>query len=282
MDQRINNLKNCLIFKLIIFLILFMFLAGFILLTGCSTVLSKKEPIPITADKVYEILKTQKDNYIILDVRTKEEYDSGHLESAVLIPVDDLEARYGEIVKNKPLIVYCKSGRRSAKATVILVGKDFSPVYDMTGGIDAWKSKNYPVIVENTASGITEASNVSGETENTSTTSDTSEVTEINYITADELNTKLNNSEDVIILDVRSEDSYAISHIKGAVNIPYDKLEGKTGDLDKTKEIIIYCGNYDCGLSANAVSLLAKSGFKNIFALEGGIESWQEKSYPVE
>jgi rhodanese-related sulfurtransferase len=259
----LKDSKIFFIFRIIIILLIVMFLTGFILLAGCNTGLSKKEPIPITVEKVYEILKTQKDSFIILDVRIKEEFDSGHLDSAVLIPVDDLEVRYGEITKNRPIIVYCKSGRRSAKAADLLVGKDFSPVYEMIGGIDAWISKEYPVIVENSASGTTE-------------------VIEINYITADELNAKLNKNEDIIILDVRSEDSYMIEHIKDAVNIPYSELEGRTGDLDNTKEIIIYCDNYDCGLSKNAVSLLVKVGFKNVLALEGGIESWQDKGYPVE
>jgi len=131
-------------------------LAGLILLTGCSTGQSKKESIPITVDKVFEILKSQKDKYIILDVRTKEEFDSGHLESAILIPVDELEARYGKLSKNKPIIVYCRTGGRSAKAAAILVNKNFLPVYDMTGGIEARKLKGYPVIVEDFASGTTE------------------------------------------------------------------------------------------------------------------------------
>lgn len=277
-----RNLKIIFIFKITTILFIAIFLTGFILLIGCNTVLSKKEPMPITAEKVYEILITQKDNYIILDVRTKEEFDTGHLESAILIPVDDLEARYGELSKSKPVIVYCKSGSRSAKAAAILVSKGFLQVYDMTGGIEAWKSEGYQVIVENTASGTAEASNISGETENTSTTSDTSEVAEINYITADELNAKLNKNEDIIILDVRSEDSYMIEHIKNALNIPYRDLEGRTGELDNKKEIIVYCGNYDCGLSTNAVTLLIKTGFKNVYALEGGIESWQNSAYPVE
>lgn len=268
-----KNLKKIFIFKITIILFIAIFLTGSILLIGCSTLLSKKEPIPITAEKVYEILKTQKDNYIILDVRAKEEFDTGHLDSAVLIPVDDLEARYGELLKDKPIIAYCKSGRRSAKAAAILVGKGFSQVYDMAGGIEAWKSKEYPVIVENT---------VSGETENTSATSDTSEGTEIDYVTADWLNAKLNESEEIIILDVRSEDSFMVKHIKNAVNIPYRELEGRIGELDNTKEIIIYCSDYDCGLSTNAVTLLVKAGFKNVSALTGGIEGWQDKGYPVE
>jgi len=277
-----KSLKNSFLFKIIVIISITIFLTGSLFLTGCSTEQSKKEPIPITVDKVYEILKTQKDKYIILDVRTKEEFDSGHLDYVVLIPVDDLEARYGELTKNKPVIVYCRSGRRSAKAAAILVGKGFSPVYDMTGGIDAWKSRGYPVSVENTASGTTEASNLSEETENTLITGETSEVAEINYITADELNARLNKNEDIIILDVRSEDSYMIKHIKDAVNIPYWELGGRTGELDNTKEIIIYCSNYDCGLSTNAVTLLVKAGFKNVFAFEGGIESWHDKGYPVE
>lgn len=268
-----KDLKIFFVFKITVILSIAVFLTGFIFLAGCSTGQLKKESIPITIEEVYEILKTQKDNYIFLDVRTKEEFDSGHLDSAMLIPVDDLEARFGELTKSKPIIVYCKSGRRSSEAADILVSKDFSPVYEMTGGLDAWISKGYPVIVENT---------VSDETENTSTTSDTSEAIEINYITADELNAKINNNEDIIILDVRSEDTYMIEHIKDAVNIPYDELEGRTGELENTKEIIIYCGNYDCGLSTSAVTLLIKAGFKNVSALKGGIESWQNKGYPVE
>ena len=277
-----KDLKNIFIFKITIILIIVIFLTGIVWLTGCSKLLSKKETIPITAEKVYEIFKTQKDNYIILDVRTKEEFDSGHLDSAVLIPVDDLGARYGEIIKNKPVIIYCKSGIRSAKAAVILVNNGFSTVYDMTGGIDAWKSKGYPVIVENTASGTTEAANVTQESGNSTAANDTPDVTEINYITADELNSKLNKSEGIIILDVRSEDSYMVKHIKNAINIPYTELGGRSGELDSSKEIVVYCSNNDCGLSKNAVLLLIKAGFKNVLALEGGIESWQAKGYLVE
>ena len=310
-----KSLNNTFLLKIIAIITLAMFLLSFIFLAGCSEVLAKKEAVQLSVEKVLEILKTQKDSYIILDVRTKEEFASGHLDSAVLIPVDDLEARFGELEKNKPVIVYCRTGRRSAKAAAMLVGKGFSQVYDMTGGIDAWIGKGYPVIVEDIGSGTAEISsssvtsngqaadqdsgqassqslnqadsqeNIQGSTqqpENTTLAGETSSTVEVNYITADELNAKVANKEDIIILDVRSEDSYMVKHIKGAVNIPYREFEGRTGELDSSKEIIIYCSNYDCGLSMNAVTLLVRSGFKNVFALEGGIESWQDKGYPVE
>jgi rhodanese-related sulfurtransferase len=315
----VKRLKNTFLLKIIAISFLAMILAASLFLAGCSEILAKKEAIQISVEKVAEILKTQKDSYIILDVRTKEEFGSGHLERAVLIPVDELETRFGELAKDKPIIVYCRSGNRSAKAAAMLISKGFSPVYDMTGGINAWTGKGYPVIVENDGSGTTGASNsagtsdgqtagqntdqVSGQasgqssnqaesqessqgstqgTDNISAASDASAAEEVRYITADELNTKVTKSKDIIILDVRSEDSYMVKHIKGAVNIPYRDFGGRTGELDSSKEIIIYCSNNDCGLSANAVTMLAGLGFKNVSALKGGIESWLENGYPVE
>jgi phage shock protein E len=307
----LRSLKYQFLFKIILISSIITILIFTLLLSGCSEVLAKKEPVQITPEKVYEILKdqTQKDKYIILDVRTKEEFDSGHLDSAVLIPVEELETRYSEIDKNKPVIVYCRSGRRSAQAAATLVSKGFSPVYDMTGGINAWTSTGgYPVIIESSSSdkdattnqSANQAENLENNQGETSTqqsgdltsesdvssasdsAGDTSVTEGVRYVTADELNAKVTNGADIIILDVRSEDSYAIKHIKGAINIPYTEFEGRTGELDSSKEIIVYCSSFDCGLSANAASMLTKSGFKNVFALKGGIESWQTEGYPVE
>jgi len=303
-----KRIKNTFLLKIIFLSCLAIFLAATLILAGCSEVLAKKEPTKISPDKVAEILKTQKNSYIILDVRTREEFALGHLDSALLIPVDELETRYVELAKNIPVIVYCRSGSRSAKAAALLVSKGFSQVYDMAGGINAWVGKGYPVIVENASTPSisntnsqsssttvsTEASNAPQQEpdESITTTSDTTaattaatgntDISEVKHITADELNTKITKGDDIIILDVRSEDSYLVKHIKGAINIPYTDLQGRMGELDGSKEIIIYCSNYDCGLSSNAVTLLEKSGFKNVSALEGGIESWQTEGYPVE
>jgi phage shock protein E len=320
-----KRIKNTFLLKVIAISFLAIFLAGNLFFAGCSEVLAKKETTMISPEKVAEILKTQKDSYTILDVRTREEFDLGHLDSALLIPVDELETRYAELAKNIPVIVYCRSGSRSVKAAALLVSKGFSQVYDMAGGINAWTSKGYPVVVEDTSTPTmsatsasssttvpTEASNapqqepdeniataaVTATTPATTTTSaaattpttaaaaavatGNTDISEVKHITADELNAKVTKGEDIIILDVRSEDSYIVKHIKGAINIPYRDFEGRTGELDSSKEIIIYCSNYDCGLSSNAVILLEKSGFKNVSALEGGIESWQTKGYPVE
>jgi len=72
-------------------------------------------------------------NLVILDVRTQEEYDEGHLENAVLIPVSELESRLDELDVEDEILVYCRSGVRSATASQTLVDNGFSSVYNMLG-----------------------------------------------------------------------------------------------------------------------------------------------------
>jgi phage shock protein E len=99
----------------------------------------------ISPEEVYEIIKNNQD-YIILDVRTKEEFNEGHLEDAILIPVSELESRLDELPKDKPIITYCKSGVRSRNAANMLVENGFTQIYDM-GGILDWQEEGYPVEV---------------------------------------------------------------------------------------------------------------------------------------
>jgi len=98
----------------------------------------------ISVEEVYEIINTNQD-YIILDVRTPEEFNEGHIEGAMLIPVDELKGRLDELSVDKPIIIYCKSGGRSRNAASILVENGFTRVYDM-GGITDWIDKGYPIL----------------------------------------------------------------------------------------------------------------------------------------
>jgi len=102
----------------------------------------------ISVEEVYQIISSNQD-YIILDVRTPDEFKEGHIEGAILIPVSELEDRLDKIPKDKHIIVYCDGVgcSRSGKTAVILVDNGFEEVYDMTGeGIIEWQSKGYPVI----------------------------------------------------------------------------------------------------------------------------------------
>ncbi len=84
--------------------------------------------------------------FMFLDVRTPEEYKAGHIEGAVLLPVQELEKRLNEVSKDKRVYVYCHSGKRSAKASNILAGAGFNNIENVEGGIVAWKAAGYPVV----------------------------------------------------------------------------------------------------------------------------------------
>ncbi len=75
---------------------------------------------------------------ILLDVRQPEEYQSGHIPGAVLIPLPELPERLKELDISEQVITYCRSGRRSYSAAALMSGNGFKHVYSMDGGINAW------------------------------------------------------------------------------------------------------------------------------------------------
>ena len=96
----------------------------------------------ITAKVVKRIIDEDNKEYFLLDVRTPEEYygDLGHLPNAKLIPYNEIENRIDELAdqKDKKIIAYCRTGRRSSIATYILKGNGFE-VYNMAGGMKEMK-----------------------------------------------------------------------------------------------------------------------------------------------
>ena len=113
---------------------------------GCSQEGSGSYPTisPAEAAKMLEADPST----VVLDVRTAEEFGSetGHISSAILIPVGELEGRIGELdqFKSQPLLVYCRSGSRSRKASNLLSEKGFK-VTMLDGGIVAWNNAGLPV-----------------------------------------------------------------------------------------------------------------------------------------
>ncbi len=86
--------------------------------------------------------------FVVLDVRTVEEYRQGHIQGATLIPVQILESRLASVPKDRQVYVYCHSGVRSARAAALLARHGFTRVENMSGGIEAWKQAGYPVVKE--------------------------------------------------------------------------------------------------------------------------------------
>jgi thioredoxin 1 len=89
----------------------------------------------------FETLLKQKKG-LLLDVRTPEEFNAGHLPEAMLLDYnnDNFKKSATQLDKSKPVFVYCKTGGRSKSAASILRDLGFKEVYDLDGGITAWKN----------------------------------------------------------------------------------------------------------------------------------------------
>ena len=109
----------------------------------------KREFEEIEPKEVFTILEKHRDDpdFVILDVRTPEEYDDGHIENAYLLNfksgsfVDELE----KMDKNKRYYVYCRTGRRSRKAVELMKENGYAEAHNVIGGIDKWKRSRLPV-----------------------------------------------------------------------------------------------------------------------------------------
>ena len=119
--------------------------ASLALLAGCTLSKTKKDAEDmsdkvayhkISAEEAYEMMASQK--VMVVDVRTREEYDGGHIENAVLVPNESIGSEMPEALPDKEatLLVYCRSGRRSKDAAQKLLALGYQSVYDFGGVID--------------------------------------------------------------------------------------------------------------------------------------------------
>lgn len=98
----------------------------------------------ITSKPITEVSQNELNTVVLVDVRTPEEYNEGHLDNAVNINWfdKDFAAQFEGISKDETIFVYCKKGGRSAKAQEKLRAIGYESVVDLEGGYDAWAAAN--------------------------------------------------------------------------------------------------------------------------------------------
>lgn len=108
----------------------------------------------ISADELKR-MQAERDELLVVDVRESSEHEQGHIENAILVPRGILEAAadpgYPKHVKElttareRPLVVYCATGGRSAMAAAVMQMMGFGEVYSLAGGIGEWEQAGLPV-----------------------------------------------------------------------------------------------------------------------------------------
>ncbi len=114
--------------------------------SGCASTTKSPEKaqyVNISVQQAKEMIA--RGEVFILDVRTQEEYDAGHIQNSTLIPLQEIEKRLDEIPRDRKILVYCRTGHRSTQASEILANNGFE-VYNMKGGIVEWTDAGYEVV----------------------------------------------------------------------------------------------------------------------------------------
>ncbi len=113
-------------------------------LIGCNSV-----PQTITAHEAFDLVQDNVGNpeFVVVDVRTPDEFADGHLENAINIDfnADSFSGNLNSLDKSNTYLIYCRSGNRSAQALTTMNDMGFSDVHDM-GGIIDWTAEGFPIV----------------------------------------------------------------------------------------------------------------------------------------
>jgi len=98
----------------------------------------------ITSREAKSLLEKNK-KVFLLDVRTPDERRQGYIAGSVLIPIDAVEKRMGEVPRNRPVLVYCAVGSRSGVVAQALARQGYGEVYNMKDGILGWYRNGFAI-----------------------------------------------------------------------------------------------------------------------------------------
>jgi rhodanese-related sulfurtransferase len=216
------------------------------------------DPPVISIDEL-KIKIDRKEDFILLDVQNNEGYLAKHIPNAISIPAAQLLERYKELPRDKEIVV-TSAGEKAdtcgicTQAAKTLISLGFKNVKDLKEGVLGWEAKGYPI--------------VSGKT-----------VTYKN-IDVDKLKQKIDDHENILIIDIRDKEEYDAEHIQGAIYMAFEGIIQKKNELPRDKEIIIYDKKGD--RSKLVTEFLVKNGLIQVTNLLDGFKKWKEKGYPVE
>ena len=100
----------------------------------------------VDSDEAMQILETEKDGVVVVDVRRDDEWVSGHVKDAIHIPIDDLLGRIDELPQGKKLLFICAAGVRSGLGCEMASAMGYPPenLYNVEDGTPTWIERNHP------------------------------------------------------------------------------------------------------------------------------------------
>jgi len=224
----------------------------------------------ISVDELNQML-AEKDKVIMLDVREEFEYQIEYIDRAKHYPrskfigdLDEIKELVGAPKRDTKVVVHCGSGIRSSYIARKLRDDGYD-AYNLAGGLKAWKKKGFSLIVNPAADGKPPKQPIIVNLE---------EAYEHYY---KEFKDK------TAWIDLRSEEDFALAHIPGAINVPFNRLRERIFRIPMNKGVVLYCESAACDKSEAAAKALFNFGFNypKIKVLQEGIEGWDKANYPL-
>lgn len=236
-------------------------LFALVLLLGFSVPLlaDEAEFKVITTERLKEMLDEKK-GFILVDARTKDEYQDAHIGKAVNIQ----EKNFDELAvflpsdKKALLVFYCNGVKcgKSKKVAAKARGAGYTNILVYMDGFPVWEEKGMPIVAGPDYAKKIETAKLSP--------------AEIQKIISEK-------NQEYVIVDVRGESEFAEGHIPNAINIPAETFAAKSGVLPKDKKIVVY--DNSGGRSYMAYQKLIRLAYPNIY--QAIFAEWKEAKFPV-
>jgi rhodanese-related sulfurtransferase/glyoxylase-like metal-dependent hydrolase (beta-lactamase superfamily II) len=190
---------------------------------------------------------------IVVDARTNEQFDEAHIPGAISSSAYDtgFATKVSRVIdEGAELIVVAASDGYELEATELLASVGLTVRGYLEGGMTAWRSEGRPV-------------------------------ERLELIDPDVLASRLEESNGLVILDVRDDGEFAAGHIPGSRHIPYGDLPHRLDELSRSQPVAAVCsGGKRSGLAA---SILQREGFEHVIHVgHGGVSSWRSPGRPLE
>lgn len=210
----------------------------------------------------------------LVDVREPSEYEAGHIEGAVNIPIRTLAQNLDKVPSDMPVIVYCASGQRAGMATSVLRSLGYGNVRAFAAGWKGWSAANEPVSTDAVEAGSFE---IAADPALVAVADNfLSNIPEgfLAVGTVEKLETMMDATE-IFLIDVREESEVAeTGMIPGAVNIPLRTLGQNFDQIPTDQPVVVYCKS---GFrAALALGALQMAGFQNAQSFPPSYLGWEE------
>ncbi len=239
------------------------------LLSAFMVLILSAGTVQATADNTYKTISTgqlkamldSNEEFMLIDARTKDEYDEAHIVKAINITEKSFESLASQLTsdKNALLVIYCNGVKcgKSKKVAAKAKAAGYTNILLYADGFPVWEEKALPITAG----------------------PDYSKKIETTKLRPEELKKMIGDgSKDFVIVDVRDVSEYKEGHIPGAINIPVETFAANSEILPKEKKIIVYCNSG--GRSYTAYRKLMKLAYPNIF--QTIFADWKESGQPVE